>query len=116
VKHINPFDKFFKSDKFEEQIEDLFIGVTDDLGAGIQVKSEYFIDGGPRTERLQVKILLPHGYEDSPIDVYRKIKDELKPIHSQIMQDYGLKFSGCSQLKRLDDPKYYGVANLIYYK
>jgi len=104
------------SDKFEEQIEDLFIEITDELGAGIQVKSEYFISGGPRTERLQVKILLPHGYEHTPSDVYYKIKDQLVPIHNKIMRDYGLKFSGCSQLKRLDDPKYYGVMNLIYYK
>jgi len=115
MKYLKLFESF-TSDKFEEQIEDLFIGITDDLGAGIQVKSEYFIDGGPRTERLQVKILLPHGYEHSPMDVYYKIKDELKPIHNKIMKDYGLKFSGCSQLKRLDDPKYYGVMNLIYYK
>ena len=32
------------------------------------------------------------------------------------MKDYGLKFSGCSQLKKYGDPKYYGVMNLIYYK
>ncbi len=115
MKYLKLFESF-TSDKFEEQIEDLFIGITDDLGAGIQVKSEYFISGGPRTERLQVKILLPHGYEHSPSDVYYKIKDELRPIHSKIKEDYGLDFSGCSQLKRLDDPKYYGVVNLIYYK
>ena len=115
MKYLKLFESF-TSDKFEEQIEDLFIGITDDLGAGIQVKSEYFIDGGPRTERLQVKILLPHGYEHSPMDVYYKIKDELKPIHNKIMKDYGLKFSGCSQLYRRGDPKYYGVMNLIYYK
>jgi hypothetical protein len=93
----------------------LFISITDDLGAGIQVVMDR-LNVGPRTERLQVKILLPHGYEHSPMDVYYKIRNELAPIHSQIMQDYGLKFSGCSQLKRLDDPKYYGVINLIYYK
>jgi len=117
MKYLKLFE-IFTSDKFEEQIEDLFIGITDELGAGIgiQVKSEYFIGSGPRTERLQVKILLPHGYEHSPSDVYYKIKDELIPINNKIMKDYGLKFSGCSQLKRLDDPKYYGVANLIYYK
>jgi hypothetical protein len=67
-------------------------------------------------ERLQVKILLPHGYEHLPMDVYYKIRNELVPIHNKIMKDYGLKFSGCSQLKRLDDPNYYGVVNLIYYK
>jgi len=32
------------------------------------------------------------------------------------MKDYGLKFSGCSQLYRRDDPNYYGVINFIYYK
>ena len=117
MKYLKIFESFI-SDKLEEQIEDLFIGITDELGAGvgIQVVSEYFIDGGPRTERLQVKILLPHGYEQSPMDVYYKIKYELQPIHNKIMKDYGLKFSGCSQLKRRDDPNYYGVMNLIYYK
>jgi len=114
MKYLKIFESF-TSDKLEEQIEDLFIGITDDLGAGIQVVMDLF-DVGPRIERMQVKIFFPHGYEPSPIDVYRKIKDELKPIHNKIMKDYGFKFSGCSQLYRRGDPKYYGVMNLIYYK
>ena len=115
MKYLKIFESF-TSDKLEEQIEDLFIGLTDDLGAGIQVVMDQFTNAGPRMERLQVKILLPHGYEHSPMDVYYKIRNELVPIHNKIMKDYGLKFSGCSQLKRLDDPNYYGVINLIYYK
>ena len=116
MKYLKLFESF-TSDKLEEQIEDLFIGITDELGSdiGIQVVMDLF-DVGPRIERMQVKIFFPHGYEPSPIDVYRKIKDELKPIHNKIMKDYGLKFSGCSQLKKYGDPKYYGVMNLIYYK
>ena len=116
MKYLKIFESF-TSDKLEEQIEDLFIGITDELGSdiGIQVVMDQLIDG-PRTERLQVKILLPHGYEHSPMDVYYKIRNELVPIHNKIMKDYGLKFSGCSQLKRLNDPNYYGVINLIYYK
>jgi hypothetical protein len=114
MKYLKIFESF-TSDKLEEQIEDLFIGITDDLGADIQVVMDQLIDG-PRTERLQVKIFFPHGYEPSPMDVYYTIKDELKPIHSKIMKYYGLKFSGCSQLKRFGHPKYYGVMNLIYYK
>lgn len=115
MRYLKIFESF-TSDKFEEQIEDLFIGMTDDLGAGIQVVMDQFTNAGPRMERLQVKILLPHGYEHSPMDVYYKIRNELVPIHNKIMKDYGLKFSGCSQLKRFDDPDYYGVINLIYYK
>jgi hypothetical protein len=115
MKYLKIFESF-TSDKFEEQIEDLFIGITDDLGAGIQVVMDQFTNAGPRMERLQVKILLPHGYEHSPMDVYYKIRNELVPIHNKIMKDYGLKFSGCSQLKKYGDPKYYGVMNLIYYK
>jgi len=115
MKYLKMFESF-TSDKFEEQIEDLFIGLTDELGAGIQVVMDQFTNAGPRMERLQVKILLPHGYEHSPMDVYYKIRNELVPIHNKIMKDYGLKFSGCSQLKRLNDPNYYGVINLIYYK
>jgi hypothetical protein len=115
MKYLKIFESF-TSDKLEEQIEDLFIGITDDLGAGIQVVMDQFTNAGPRMERLQVKILLPHGYEHSPMDVYYKIRNELVPIHNKIMKDYGLKFSGCSQLKKYGDPKYYGVINLIYYK
>jgi hypothetical protein len=115
MKYLKLFESF-TSDKLEEQIEDLFIGITDELGAGIQVVMDRFTNAGPRMERLQVKILLPHGYEHSPMDVYYKIRNELVPIHNKIMKDYGLKFSGCSQLKRIDDPNYYGVVNLIYYK
>jgi len=115
MRYLKIFESF-TSDKFEEQIEDLFIGLTDDLGAGIQVVMDQFTNAGPRMERLQVKILLPHGYEHSPMDVYYKIRNELVPIHNKIMKDYGLKFSGCSQLKRVNDPNYYGVINLIYYK
>ena len=116
MKYLKIFESF-TSDKFEDQIEDLFIGITDELGSdiGIHVVMDLF-DVGPRTERLQVKIFFPHGYEPSPMDVYYKIRNELVPIHNKIMKDYGLKFSGCSQLKRLDDPNYYGVINLIYYK
>jgi hypothetical protein len=115
MKYLKLFESF-ASGKFEEQIEDLFIGITDELGSdiGIQVVMDQLIDG-PRTERLQVKIFFPHGYEPSPMDVYYTIKDELKPIHNKIMKDYGLKFSGCSQSKRFGHPKYYGVMNLIYY-
>jgi hypothetical protein len=115
MRYLKIFESF-TSDKFEEQIEDLFIGITDDLGAGIQVVMDQFTNAGPRMERLQVKILLPHGYEHSPMDVYYKIRNELVPIHNKIMKDYELKFSGCSQLKKYGDPKYYGVINLIYYK
>jgi hypothetical protein len=115
MKYLKIFESF-TSDKFEEQIEDLFIGITDDLGAGIQVVMDQFTNAGPRMERLQVKILLPHGYEHSPMDVYYKIRNELVPIHNKIMRDYGLKFSGCSQLKRANDPNYYGVVSLVYYK
>jgi hypothetical protein len=115
MKYLKIFESF-TSDKLEEQIEDLFIGITDELGAGIQVVMDRFTNAGPRMERLQVKILLPHGYEHSPMDVYYKIRNELVPIHNKIMKDYGLKFSGCSQLKKYGDPKYYGVINLIYYK
>ena len=115
MKHLKRFNESLISDKFEEQIEDLFIGITDDLGAGIQVVLDE-LDAGPRMERMQVKIYFPHGYEHSPMDAYYKIRNELAPIHSQIMQDYGLKFSGCSQLYRHNHPKYYGVMNLIYYK
>jgi len=115
MKYLKLFESF-TSDKLEEQIEDLFIGITDDLGAGIQVVMDQFTNAGPRIERLQVKILLPHGYEHSPMDVCYKIRNELVPIHNKIMKDYGLKFSGCSQLYRRDDPNYYGVINLIYYK
>jgi len=115
MRYLKIFESF-TSDKFEEQIEDLFIGITDDLGAGIQVVRDQFTNAGPRMERLQVKILFPHGYEPSPLDVYYKIRNELVPIHNKIMKDYGLKFSGCSESKRRDHPKYYGVMNLIYYK
>ena len=115
MRYLKIFESF-TSDKFEEQIEDLFIGLTDELGSdiGIQVVGDQF--SGPRTERLKVKILLPLGYKSSPMDVYYTIKDELQPIHNKIMKDYGLKFSGCSESKRRDHPKYYGVMNLIYYK
>ena len=114
MKYLKMFESF-TSDKFEEQIEDLFIGLTDELGAGIQVVMDR-LDVGPRMEKMQVKILFPHGYEPSPMDVYYKIRNELVSIHNKITKDYGFKFSGCSPLKRPEDPKYYGVMNLIYYK
>jgi hypothetical protein len=79
MKYLKIFESF-KSDKLEEQIEDLFIGITDELGAGIQVVMDRFTNAGPRMERLQVKILLPHGYEHSPMDVYYKIRNESKNI------------------------------------